>query len=130
MSPSDSTQVTAASTATPANITEFNTIAGLIFAQLYAHFPVVIDPDRQAIANSFGVGVATGVLTRFPQAEASEKCLRAHSAGSGTKTTLWRLALIRRTSHAFGKRLGRTQCSSGWSVDYCRVIACEGKQRS
>ena len=56
MSPSDSIQVTAASTATPANITEFNTIAGLIFAQFYAHFPVVIDPDRQAIANSFGVG--------------------------------------------------------------------------
>src|SRR6185437_10842875 len=54
MSPSDSIQVTAASTATPANITEFNTIAGLIFAQLYAHFPVVIDPDRLAIANSFG----------------------------------------------------------------------------
>jgi hypothetical protein len=39
----------------PANIVEFNTIVGLIFAQLYTHFPVVIDLDRQAIADSFGV---------------------------------------------------------------------------
>jgi hypothetical protein len=39
----------------PPNINEFNTIAGLVFAQLYVQFPVVIDIDRQAIANSFGV---------------------------------------------------------------------------
>jgi hypothetical protein len=47
--------MTEASTSSPANIAEFNAIAGLVFAQLYPQFPVVIDLDRQAIANSFGV---------------------------------------------------------------------------
>jgi hypothetical protein len=40
----------------PANIEEFNTIAGLIFAQLYKAFPVRLDLlDRQAIATAMGV---------------------------------------------------------------------------
>lgn len=46
---------TEGSTSPPANIAEFNAITGLVLAQLYAHFPVVIGLDRHAIANSFGV---------------------------------------------------------------------------
>jgi hypothetical protein len=39
----------------PLNIQEFNTIAGLIFAQLYKAFPVVEDIDRAGIAKAMGV---------------------------------------------------------------------------
>jgi hypothetical protein len=40
----------------PPNIQEFNTIAGLIFAQLYPAFPVLIDLiDRPAIAKAMDV---------------------------------------------------------------------------
>jgi hypothetical protein len=40
----------------PSNMEEFNTIAGLIFAQLYKAFPVRIDLlDRPAIAKSMGI---------------------------------------------------------------------------
>jgi hypothetical protein len=46
---------TVSSTSPPANISEFNTIVGLVFAQLYKQFPTAIDLDRQAIADSFGV---------------------------------------------------------------------------
>ena len=38
----------------PANIQEFNRIAGLVFAQLYAQFPATIDIDRHAIAKALG----------------------------------------------------------------------------
>ena len=38
----------------PANIQEFNRIAGLVFAQLYAQFPATIDIDRCAIAKALG----------------------------------------------------------------------------
>jgi hypothetical protein len=47
--------LTESSSCPPANIVEFNRIAGLVFAQLYVQFPVVIDIDRQAIADKFGV---------------------------------------------------------------------------
>src|SRR5262245_57683524 len=46
---------TESSSGPPANIQEFNRIAGLVFAQLYAQFPTEVDIDRQAIANAFGV---------------------------------------------------------------------------
>jgi hypothetical protein len=40
----------------PANIGEFNTIVGLIFAQLYEAFPVLVDLiDRDGIAKAMGV---------------------------------------------------------------------------
>jgi hypothetical protein len=40
---------------TPPNIVEFNQIAGLIFAQLYREFPIVVDLDQGTIAKAFGV---------------------------------------------------------------------------
>jgi hypothetical protein len=46
---------TGSSSGPPANVIEFNRITGLVFAQLYAQFPAVIDIDRQAIATAFGV---------------------------------------------------------------------------
>jgi hypothetical protein len=40
----------------PPNIAEFNTIVGLIFAQLYEAFPVLVDLiDRNSIAKAMGV---------------------------------------------------------------------------
>jgi hypothetical protein len=39
----------------PANIQEFNTIAGLIFAQLYEAFPIVVNIDNSRIAKAIGV---------------------------------------------------------------------------
>lgn len=38
----------------PSNIQEFNTIAGLIFAQLYRNFPVVVNIDQAGIAKAIG----------------------------------------------------------------------------
>ena len=38
----------------PANISEFNTITGLVFSQLYGQFPVSVDLDRGAIASAMG----------------------------------------------------------------------------
>jgi hypothetical protein len=40
------------------NITEFNTIAGLIFAQLYDAFPLPEDIDRPGIAEAMGANRA------------------------------------------------------------------------
>jgi hypothetical protein len=40
----------------PVNIQEFNKIAGFVFAQLYASFPVVTDIDRAANRNCFWFG--------------------------------------------------------------------------
>ncbi|WP_316226230.1 hypothetical protein [Bradyrhizobium sp. SZCCHNS3052] len=45
---------TEASSGPPANIQEFNRIAGMVFAQLYSQFPAPVNIDRQAIANAFG----------------------------------------------------------------------------
>jgi hypothetical protein len=42
-------------TEVPPNIQEFNTIAGLIFAQLFKAFPIPEDIDRDGIAKTFGV---------------------------------------------------------------------------
>jgi len=41
----------------PSNIQEFNTIAGLIFAQLYLAFPILVDIDRPGIAIAMAMGV-------------------------------------------------------------------------
>jgi hypothetical protein len=38
----------------PANISEFTTITGLVFAQLYGQFPVAVDLDRAAIESAMG----------------------------------------------------------------------------
>lgn len=38
----------------PANISEFNTITGLVFSQLYGQFPVSVDLDQGAIASAMG----------------------------------------------------------------------------
>jgi len=44
------------STKPPANITEFNTIAGLVFAQLYESFPVPVENfNERAIASAMGI---------------------------------------------------------------------------
>ena len=40
---------------TPPNIKEFNTIAGLIFAQLYDAFPAVINVEAMAVARAMGI---------------------------------------------------------------------------
>jgi hypothetical protein len=41
---------------TPANIAEFNTIVGLVFAQLYEAFPMSVDLiDRDGIAKAMGI---------------------------------------------------------------------------
>jgi hypothetical protein len=47
----------------PANISEFNTITGLVFSQLYGQFPVSVDLDQGAIASAMGaVSPSTQVL--------------------------------------------------------------------
>jgi hypothetical protein len=48
--------VTEKSTGQPANIAEFNTIVGLVFAQLYERFPIAIESlDRDKIASAMNV---------------------------------------------------------------------------
>jgi hypothetical protein len=41
--------------APPANISEFTTITGLVFTQLYKQFPVAVNLDRAAIESAMGV---------------------------------------------------------------------------
>jgi superfamily I DNA/RNA helicase len=41
--------------APPANISEFNTITGLVFTQLYKEFPVPVNLDRAAIESAMNV---------------------------------------------------------------------------
>jgi hypothetical protein len=45
----------------PANISEFNTITGIVFTQLYRQFPVAVDLDRAAVASAMGAS-STHVL--------------------------------------------------------------------
>ena len=54
----------------PANIEEFNTIAGLVFAQLYKAFPVRLDLlDRQAIASAMGIDPSNWPLHPLPSGQ-------------------------------------------------------------
>ena len=47
----------------PPNISEFNTITGLVLNQLYGQFPVSVDLDQAAIASAMGaVSPSTQVL--------------------------------------------------------------------
>jgi hypothetical protein len=72
--------VTASSSGPPANIIEFNRIAGLVFAQLYAQFPAIIDIDRQAIAAAFGVQGSDWTAHRLPSGKNFSEVL-AHTIG-------------------------------------------------
>jgi hypothetical protein len=57
--------MTQSSTSPPANISEFNTITGLVFTQLYGQFPVAVDLDRAAIESAMSTAFlsgSTGVL--------------------------------------------------------------------
>jgi hypothetical protein len=48
------------STSPPVNISEFNTITGLVFTQLYEQFPVAVDLDHTAIETAMGDAFSTG----------------------------------------------------------------------
>jgi hypothetical protein len=43
----------------PTNISEFNTITGLVFTQLYEQIPVAVDLDRAAIASAMGTSASS-----------------------------------------------------------------------
>lgn len=59
--------MTDGSTRQPANISEFNTIIGIVFAQLYESFPVPADlHNRQAIASAMGVSSADALPSGRP----------------------------------------------------------------
>jgi hypothetical protein len=50
----------------PPNIKEFNTIAGLIFEQLYRNFPVVVDIDQAGIAKAMGAATSDWSSHKLP----------------------------------------------------------------
>jgi hypothetical protein len=52
--------MTQSSTSPPANISEFNTITGLVFTRLYEQFPVAVDLDRAAIETAMGAAFSSG----------------------------------------------------------------------
>jgi hypothetical protein len=52
--------MTQSSTSPPTNISEFNTITGLVFTQLYEQFPVAVDLDRAAIETAMGAAFSSG----------------------------------------------------------------------
>jgi hypothetical protein len=52
--------MTQSSTSPPANISEFNTITGLVFTQLYKEFPVAVDLDRAAIESAMSTAFSGG----------------------------------------------------------------------
>lgn len=61
-SKSGSRTMTKDSTNPPANVSEFNTITGLVFSQLYGQFPVSVDLDQGAIASAMSVPSSTHAL--------------------------------------------------------------------
>src|SRR4029078_8621057 len=61
-------------TTTPANIQEFNTIAGLIFAQLYQSFPVREDIKKDVIANAMNVPPDAFETFKLPSARLEPCC--------------------------------------------------------
>ncbi len=59
--------MTDSSSSPPANIAEFNLIVGLIFAQLYEAFPVLLPLiDRDAIAKVMGVEPGMWAAHKLP----------------------------------------------------------------
>jgi hypothetical protein len=56
------TKASKGSTSPPANISEFNTITGLVFTQLYGQFPVAVDLDRAKIESAMVASSSTNVL--------------------------------------------------------------------
>ena len=61
--------------AEPLNIQEFNTITGLIFAQLHKAFPGVEDIDRAAIAKAMGVAGDDWSKHMLPSGRSFDKAL-------------------------------------------------------
>ena len=53
----------------PVNVSEFNTITGLLFTQLYRQFPVAVDVDRAAIESAMGVSTTYVLQSGRPFAE-------------------------------------------------------------
>jgi hypothetical protein len=65
----------------PLNIQEFNTITGLIFAQLYKAFPGAENIDRAGIAKAMVFLVMIGASASCARAAVSPKCWRILSGG-------------------------------------------------
>jgi hypothetical protein len=61
--------------AEPLNIQEFNTITGLIFAQLHKAFPGVEDIDRAGIAQAMGVAGDDWSKHMLPSGRSFDKAL-------------------------------------------------------
>jgi hypothetical protein len=62
----------------PPNIKEFNTIAGLIFEQLYRNFPVVVDIDQVGIAKAMGATTSDWSSHKLPSGRSVAEML-AHT---------------------------------------------------
>jgi hypothetical protein len=70
------TKTSKGSTSPPANISEFNTITGLVFTQLYGQFPVAVDLDRAKIQSAM---VASSSSTNVLQSGRAFDKVFAHS---------------------------------------------------
>lgn len=67
-----------AKTSPPANIAEFNAIAGLVFAQLYERFPMPIEHiQRKSIAEAMGVATGTWETHVLPSGRSFSEVLAA-----------------------------------------------------
>jgi hypothetical protein len=64
----------------PSNIQEFNTIIGLIFAQLYKALPLIEDIDRAGIAKAMGVACNDWSKHQLPSGRSFNDVL-AHTIG-------------------------------------------------
>jgi hypothetical protein len=109
----------------PANVTEFNTIAGMVFAQLYAQFPSPLISIGKLSLTRLGCRQPTGPPTSYPRESPSRTYLRERLVGSSTRTTSFRY----RRRPAYRKGIGSSQCCPKRAIGHSWIIACAGDQR-
>jgi hypothetical protein len=80
----------------PSSVREFNEITGVIFAQLYAAFPMIDDIDADAVAKALGHSLAADPRNHQSNRLRMPKWLRRRDAQKSSGTTAENLKKVRR----------------------------------
>jgi hypothetical protein len=123
----------------PSNIQEFNIVAGLVFGQLYKAFPVLIDLDRDALAEAMGFGGKDWAAHRMPSGRTLseviaytiswlnvEKYIRASGAHPAERVGLTTkgLAALNAVPPGLGQSVGSEladKAEKGWRADFNKI---------
>lgn len=120
----------------PSNVEEFNIVAGLVFGQLYKAFPVLIDLNREAIAEAMGFGGKDWAAHRMPSGRTLsevvaytiswlnvENYIRASGAHPAERVALTTkgLAALNAVPPGLGRSVGSEltdKAEKGWRADF------------